>query len=369
MNIIKLVNYIRQNASVQYQNNVNKITERTSITDFNAMLDSYSLGKNEFAKGLSNMIGTSILTSMGNFHSPVDKYKSAPPTTGVDIREIANGLIDGVKFDFSTTGIANMFKIHESEFAECYHRLNRQDYYPITISKKELKLALTSWDNLEQLVDEKITALYESNKQDEFTLFLELVRKTADNENVKVIEVEEVTSDSTAKNFIKTVKNVVSSFAFRDKTNCIYGNKTEDTKIQPLCNAEDCSIIMPYTLANEIDVSSMATAFNVDKLKYKTNTYTEVPTLGFIKRDDKYYSVDAIISDKNYFIIKDDEDNGVDSNELPTVRAYNSYLHIWQWWSTSPFRCVNILVHEVDKADIPTDYFKETTPNSTNTEL
>ena len=369
MNIIKVVNYIRQNSSDAYKKAVKVIKANTSITDFSAMLDSYSLGKNEFAKGLSNMIGSSILTSIGDFKSPVDKYKTAPPSTGVDIREIANGLIEGQKFDFSTTGIAEMFKIHESEFAECYHRLNRQNLYPITISKKELKLALTSWDNLEQLINEKMVTLTESNKYDEFQLFIDLVNETVSNENVKVIEIDEVKDNASGLAFIETVKNVVSSFQYRDSTNCIYGNKNKNTKIKPICNKENCSIIMPYALGNKLDVNSMASAFNMDKLKYKTDTYTEVQTLGYIKREvtsssnpstteTVYYAVDALISDKGFFIIKDDEDNGVDTNELPTIRAYNCYLHIWQWWSTSPFRCVNALVHKVESSEIPDGYFE-----------
>lgn len=362
MDIIKVVNYIRQNASANYKSAVKVLKANNKISDFNAMLDSYSLARNEFATGLLNMIGASVLTSIGQFNSPVDKFKTAPPTTGVDIREVANGLVEGKHFEFSTEGIAEMFKIHPSEFAECYHRLNRQDRYSITISNKELKLALTSWDNLESLINEKLMSLTESNKLDEYTLFLDLATETVNNENVKVIEVDEVTDNASGLTFIETVKNVVSSFNYRDKTNCIYGNKTPETKIKPLCNKEDCAIIMPYTLANKLDVQSIASAFNMDKLQYRTDCYTEVDTLGFIKRTvnkvDKYYAVDAIICDKNYFIIKDDEDNGTDSNNLPTIRAYNTYLHVWQWWSTSPFRCVNALVHEVPAEAVPTGYFE-----------
>lgn len=357
MDIIKVVNYIRQNASADYKKAVKVLKDGTKIGDFTSMLDNYSYAHNEFAKGLLNMIGASVLTSIGNFNNPVEKFKTAPPTTGIDIREISNGLIDAKHFDFSTNGIAEMFKIHESEFAECYHRLNRQDQYSITISKKELKLALTSWDNLENLVNEKLLALTESNKLDEYTLFIDLVNSATSNENVKVIEIDEVTNNETALKFIETTKNVVSSFNYRDRTNSIYGNTKEDTKILPICTPENCAIIMPYTLGNKIDVQSMASAFNMDKLKFKTDNYTEVQTLGFIKRGDKYYCVDAFICDKNFFIIKDDEDNGTDSNDLPTIRAYNTYLFIWQWWSTSPFRCANALVHEVDVSEIPEGYF------------
>lgn len=360
MDIIKVVNYIRQNASLDYKKAVDVIKTNNKIEDFNAMLNNYTFAKNEFATGLLNMIGASVLTKVGTFNNPVDKFKGTAPSTGVDIREIANGLITAKHFNFSTEGIAEMFKIHPSEFAECYHRLNRQDMYPITISQKELKLALTSWDNLENLVSEKMATLQESNKLDEYALFLDLVNDTATNENVKFIEVDPVTNDSTGLQFIETVKNVVSSFAFRDKSNCIYGNSTDDTKIKPLCNKEDCAIVMPYTLANKLDVNSIASAFNMDKLAYKTDCYTEVDTFGFIKRGSKYYQVDAIICDKHFFIIKDDEDNGTNSNDLPTVRAYNTYLHIWQYWSTSPFRCVNIIGHEVQSSDIPNGYFTET---------
>lgn len=364
MNVIKIANYIRQNASDNYQYIIGALNEDSKITDLSNPLMEYTVIRNEFAQGLINVIGATILNRIATFENPLAKFKKGTIGLGIDTREIARGLTEGKDFEFTTEGIANMFKIYPPEIAECFHRLNRRRYFPITFSEKELKLALNSWDDLTRFIDDQVTILYETNYQEEYELMLELMRASVNSDGIKAIEIDEVVSESTGKSFVNVVKDVAKSFLFRDNTNSPYGRKNPTTNIMPVSKLEDIALITEYTTINKIKVDVLATAFNKEELAFSVDNVTEVGkgALGFIMDDEdpedvKYYKVDAIVCDKNWFRVLDDDDNEVNGNDLPTIRAYNRYLHIWQTLSTSPFMCVNTLVHEVESTDIPEGYF------------
>lgn len=364
---INVINYIRQNASDAYKERVPLLNSKGEFVNFANPLKEYSVIKNEFFTGLINVIGDSILNRINKFENPLAKFKRKTNGLGIDVREIASGLVDGMDFEFTTEGIAKMFKLYPVEYAECFHRLNRRRVFPITISKKEMAQALNSFDDLENLINDKVNTLYESNYQEEYIYMIELLRSAAQNNNLKIITVDEVTNETTGISYVETVKDIASSFKFRDRTNSAYGNDHVDTKILPCCGKEDIALILPYTIKNRISTRVLASAFNKDEVAFNVDNVTEVDFLGYIKRGEstntKYYQIDGFVCDKNFIRVLDDPDNGLEENNLPTVRAKNSYLHIWQTLSTSPFVCCNVLAHEVDKTVIPDGYFNNLIEN------
>lgn len=361
VDIIKVANYIRQNASENYRSYVDELNAGDPIVKLSNPLLQYSVVKNEFASGLINVIGNTIINRIAKFENPLAKFKKGGKGLGIDTREIAKGLVSGFNFEFTTDGVAKMFKLYPQEYAECFHRLNRQRVFPLTFSEKELKLALQSWEDLEKFVNDLTETLYQSNYQEEYELMLKLIQSAVQNDGVKTIEINEVVDKDTADEFIEVVKDVSSSFNFRNSTNSPWGAKNPDTKILPVCSKDDTALILPYKIKNKLAVKTLASAFNKDEMAFNVDNVTEVDGLGYIKTgatgSEKYYAIDSVICDKNFFRVFDDPDNEVNGNDLPTARAYNRYLHIWQTLSTSPFFCVVALVHEVQKSDVPDGYF------------
>lgn len=364
---INVINYIRQNASDGYKERVPLLNSAGEYVQFSNPLKEYSVLKNEFFTGLINVIGDSILNRINKFENPLAKFKRKTNGLGIDVREIASGLVEGMDFEFTTEGIAKMFKLYPVEYAECFHRLNRRRVFPVTISKKEMAQALNSFDDLENLINDKVNTLYESNYQEEYIYMIELLRSAAQNNNLKIITVDEVTDEASGMTYVETVKDIASSFNFRDRTNSAFGNDHETTKILPCCGKEDIALILPYFIKNRISTRVLASAFNKDEVAFNVDNVTEVDFLGYIKRGEstntKYYQIDGFVCDKNFIRVLDDPDNGLEENNLPTVRAKNSYLHIWQTLSTSPFVCCNVLAHEVDKSVIPEGYFNNLIEN------
>lgn len=362
VDMIKVSNYIRQNASDSYRAKVPKLSAKSPIGELSNPLLEYSVVMNEYASGLIDYIGDNWLNRMTHFTNKLSKFKRTGNGLGIDTREIARGLVNGMDYEFTTEGIAKMFHIYPQEYAECFHRLNRQRIFPITFSRKLLKQSLTSWGDLENFVADLTDTLTQSNEQEEYELMIELIRASVNADDMKTIELSGAVEDETSgKEFVKVVKNIVGSFQYRDNSNSVWGRQNPTTKIMPIADLEDINVILPYSVKNEIAVDTLAGAFNKDELTFNTENVTEVDSLGFIvtgeSGSETYYAVDAIVCDRNWFRVIDDPDNEINGNDLPTARAFNRYAHIWQTLSTSPFMCVNAIVHEVESTDIPEGYF------------
>lgn len=354
----KAVNLALQSTSESTRAVVPRVSENSPISDIANPLMKYNTAFNELAQGLINVIGLVVLDLQTNFVNRLTKYKKQTSGLGIDVREIAGGLVSGQDFDFSVDGIAKMYKLYPREYAECFHRMNRRRMFPITFSEKEFKMALNSWEDLEQFINNQTNVLYQSNEKEEYESMMLILKSSFQNDGIKLIEIDEVTDEDTAKKFVNNVMNISDSFEFIDVTNSPYGIANPDTNILPCSQKEDISIIMPYRLKNSIKLDVLLMAFNKDEVAFNVDTLTTVDDLGYIKRDENYYKVDAVVCDKNYIRFYDDPDNGMNGNDLPTVRGYNRYLHIWQTLSTSPFFCVNLIGHKVDANQIPEGYFE-----------
>lgn len=352
------VNLALQSTSESTRAVVPRVSANSPISDISNPLMKYNTAFNELAQGLINVIGLVVLDLQTNFVNRLTKYKKQTNGLGIDVREIAGGLVNGQDFDFSVDGIAKMYKLYPREYAECFHRMNRRRMFPITFSEKEFKMALNSWEDLAQFINNQTNVLYQSNEKEEYESMMLILKSSFQNDGIKLIEVDEVTDEVTAKKFVNNIMNISDSFEFIDVTNSPYGIANPDTNILPCTQKDDISIIMPYRLKNSIKLDVLLMAFNKDEVAFNVDTLTTVDDLGYVKRDDNYYKVDAVVCDKNYIRFYDDPDNGMNGNDLPTVRGYNRYLHIWQTLSTSPFFCVNLIAHKVDKNQIPEGYFE-----------
>lgn len=355
------VNLARQTMTPQAQSLLPMVTAESLITDVSNPVMEYSIVKNELATNLIDVIGLTVLDTITNFTNKLTKFKKKTTALGIDVREIASGLVSGQNYDFSVDGIAKMFKLYPAEYQECFHRLNRQRMFPITFSEREFKLALNSWEDLNAFINNIANTLYQSNYIEEYESMLLIIKSAFEKDNIKYHVIDKITDDNTAKTFVKTVMNIADSFEFPDKSNSVFGRNNTDTSIIPISNKEDTAIIMPYTVRNDIKLDVLLTAFNKDEVAFNVDTLTTVDDLGYIKGkgddESKFYKVDALICDKNFLQFYDYDDNGINGNDLPTVRGYNRYLHIWQTLSTSPFVCANIVVHEVEESEVPTGYF------------
>lgn len=365
--LIDLFNNIRASATDEYKNTVPFMNYGDSISTIANPILNYEAVKSQFLTGVTNMIGLTIFKEWEEFRNPLAILKQRNLDLGVDVREIANDILDENSYSLTDEGLADVLKLDAPVAKECIHRLNRQVYFKISISDAELELAFNSWSDFDNFFVRKAEMLYMSNEIAEFKWAKELLRQTVQKGYVPTVAVSEVINETTGKEFVIAVKDCVADFMFPSKDYNMLkamtkGSQTINTWVKP----ENTVLVAPQKLYNKVDVNVLASAFNLDKADFLAGNKLAVDDLGYIRINTaesgdpvyKYYKLQGMIFDKHFTQIYDKKIT-MKNNYIASALVDQRYLHIWQTYSTSPFADVVAFVTEVNQSDIPSDYVFE----------
>ena len=322
MDVIEILNTIRDNASQAYQDRVPEATRNNleevgeAITDLNN-----AVVYNEFVSTLANMIYAPMLIKK-SWYNPLGKFKKGKKTFGDTVEEVYNNFIKAQTYDQTGSGLLTR-KLPDTKVV--FHRMNRQDTYVLTDSPEALAKAFKSYEGLAEYLENLFTTIRNSAELDEYILMRELFEQAYDNNAMVVVAVADPqASEANAKAFIKTVKTVSGDMVFANSNNNAYltAQSTDNKPIITFSRKDEQILIVdnPTDVTCNIDV--LASAFNKSVVEFN-DTQKEVidafPVEGMI----------ACLVDKNFFQVYDD---------LFTFREFenglglyrNHILHVWQ---------------------------------------
>lgn len=322
MDVIEILNTIRDNASQAYQDRVPEATRTNleevgeAITDLNN-----AVVYNEFVNTLANMIYAPMLIKK-SWQNPLGKFKKGKKTFGDTVEEVYNNFIKAQTFDQTGAGLLTR-KLPDTKVV--FHRMNRQDSYVLTDSPESLAKAFKSYEGLAEYLENLFTTIRNSAELDEYILMRELFAEAYNNNAMVVVAVADPQiSEANAKAFIKTVKTVSGDMAFANSNNNAYltAQSTDNKPIVTFSRKDEQVLIVdnPTDVTCNIDV--LASAFNKSVVEFN-DTQKEVidafPIDGMI----------AALVDRNFFQVYDD---------LFTFREFenglglyrNHILHVWQ---------------------------------------
>ena len=322
MDVIELLNTIRDNASQAYQDRVPEATRNNieevgeAITDLNN-----AVVYNEFVNTLANMIYAPMLIKK-SWQNPLGKFKKGKKTFGDTVEEVYNNFIKAQTFDQTGAGLLTR-QLPDTKVV--FHRMNRQDSYVLTDSPEALAKAFKSYEGVAEYLENLFTAIRNSAELDEYILMRQLFAEAYDNGAIKAIAVPDPQkSEANAKAFIKAVKTVSGDMVFANSNNNAYLD-AQSTDIKPIItfSKKDEQVLIvdnPTDVTCNIDV--LASAFNKSIVEFN-DTQKEVidafPIEGMI----------GALVDRNFFQVYDD---------LFTFREFenglglyrNHILHVWQ---------------------------------------
>ena len=322
MDVIEVLNTIRDNASQQYQDRVPEATRNNleevgeAITDLNN-----AVVYNEFVSTLANMIYAPELIKK-SWQNPLGKFKKGKKTFGDSVEEVYNNFIKAQTFDQTGSGLLTR---HLPDTKVVFHRMNRQDSYVLTDSPESLAKAFKSYEGLAEYLENLFTTMRNSAELDEYILMRELFEEAYNNNAMVVVSVPDPqASEANAKAFIKTVKTISGDMVFANSNNNAYLTaQSDDNKPIVTFSKKDEQILIvdnPTDVTCNIDV--LASAFNKTVVEFN-DTQKEIidsfPVEGMI----------GALVDRNFFQVYDD---------LFTFREFenglglyrNHILHVWQ---------------------------------------
>lgn len=322
MDVIEILNTIRDNASQAYMDRVPEAT-RTNLAEVGEAITDLNnaVVYNEFISTLANMIYAPMLIKK-SWQNPLGKFKKGKKTFGDSVEEVYNNFIKAKTFD--QTG-AELLKRELPDTKVVFHRMNRQDSYVLTDSPEALAKAFKSYEGLGEFLENLFTTMRNSAELDEYVLMRELFKQAYENNAMKVVTVlDPQASEANAKAFIKTVKTVSGDMVFANSNNNAYLT-AQSTDLKPIVtfSKKDEQILIvdnPTDVTCNIDV--LASAFNKSVVEFN-DTQKEIidafPVNGMI----------GALVDRNFFQVYDD---------LFTFREFenglglyrNHILHVWQ---------------------------------------
>lgn len=322
MDMVNILNTIRDNASDIYRERIPEATRNNIESIQEAMTDpENAVVTNEFMSTLLNMIIKQVIIAK-NFSNPLKSLKKGKKPLGDTIEEIYNNFIKANVYD--QTG-ANLLQRNLPDTKTVFHRMNRQDTYPVTVSPEALFKAFSSYDKLQSYIGDIINQLYNSSELDEFVLMKELIKQALDNNAMKIVNVPDpLLSEANGKAFIKTVKTVSGDMVFPNSNNNAYltAQDKDNKPIITLSRKNEQILIIDNATEVSVNVDVLASLFNMTVAEF--NDTRKIVVDAFPDPD-----IRACLVDEQFFQVYDDLVMFKEW-ENPLGLYKNYYLHIWQ---------------------------------------
>lgn len=343
---IDILNAIRNNATINYQNNVPEAkADAQSLKNIGSIIMSATTYQNEFLNALINRIGLVIITSK-SYSNPLRIFKKGFLEYGETIEEIFVNIAKVFDYDIEKSE-NELYKRTIPDVRTAFHTINYRKYYRITVQEEELRRAFLNIDGVTNLVNRLIESIYTAYEYDEFLVMKYTIAKLILDGRIKVVTVPN-TTDNNYKGIVAQIKSYSNKLQFMNENYNIAGVKTHTT-------LEDQYLIIDSDFDAHESVEVLASAFNLNKAEFLGHRVLidslgdlDIERLDALLGDQNGYhkftndelqalnKIPALLIDKNFIQIYDNANMFTSTyNELGLY--WNYFYHTWKSISISPF--------------------------------
>lgn len=330
----EVMNSIRESGTLTYRDRIPELNDNNFREFAAGMSDPTAF--NEWADALINRIGLVVMRTYA-WRNPLEVLKKGTLEFGDTIEEIYVALIEAQKWE-PITSAADAGKLFKSEIPETYavyHKINRQDKYPVSISTVSLEKAFISPRALEDYILSIWERLFTSDQVDEYLYMKELLKVNDDKGLFKYITVPEVDGKIDLSELIINVKTTARNFTFMSKEYNAMG-------VDQHCPLDKQIILISTYLDSAIDVNVLASAFNMDRVQFLSRRIV-VDNLGIEG------ALMALVSEDWYMVY--DKLRVMRTLPNPDTLEEKYFYHVHQVLSTS--RLENAVLFTTKKYDTP----------------
>lgn len=318
---VNVLNVIRQNATVVYQDRIPEATAENLHEVGDAIL-TYEAQANEFVNALVNRIGLVILNER-MAANPLAALKKGRLAVGETIEEIYIDVIKAQTYD-PRAAQDTLFKRHLPNVSSVFHSVDSQLNYPLTISNEQLRKAFMSYDSLDRFIAGLVDSMYKSATLDEFIQMKQLISEWNNNGRFIIEPITAVTDAASAREAMIKIKAVSDGMT-------IFNNQMNYAGVWTSTPKDEQYLITTPDFNARMDVDVLAAAFHMDKAEFAGHVIV-VDNIGNLGDS----GIEAILVDKNWYQVYD---------YLRTFKtAYNGeglywnyFYHVWMVYSLSPF--------------------------------
>ena len=338
MNSLKQsLNAIREISSTIYHEYVPVIDDSTDISQFAAPILEYPVVYNEFCDVLVNKLVFSQYETM-TFNNPLRVLEGDRIPLGFSGENVYTNPAQARSFNVDD--FAGVLVKYESDTKVQYYTVNSDIQYCVTVSRSQLKKAMTSWDNLAEFITQLSNSLYNGSYID-FYRYTKNIVSGAYKENRGVIQqISAVSSADTAKAFVEKARELFLNFQLPStQFNAWAKNGGAGRPITTWTRPEDIVMLVRNDIRAKLDVEVLASAFNIDKATLLGNIITVDNFDSYDDEGNKVFDGSAIVGgifDKAWFKIKT-QDFFMENFYNPNNRTMQYYLNVIRMYNMSLF--------------------------------
>lgn len=326
---VDVLNAVRSVASESYRNSV-PVATANNLQDVGNPILNYTATMNEFISTLVNKVALTIVEDR-IYENPLAILKGGYIPLGKDVEEIYTNPAKAVVYNMEAT--TELLARTPPDTKAAYHRLNREDQYPVTITNQVLRRAFTSWDNMEALIASIVNSLYSGDNIDEYN-YMKSLLGTAINSGFMNLNYTgaPVTDEDSAKALVKAIKGVSGRMQFPSTAYNAYGLLNPGNTITTWTPKNRQILFMTSDTLASVDVDVLAFAFNMDKAQF-LGRVIEVDSFG---EYGLAASTVAVVADEGWMKVYD---NLNEMSEFYNAKSlsWNYFWNHWQIMSYSPF--------------------------------
>ena len=347
-----------------YQEQIPVVSELTSSQAYGqALLSLPSDMRNKFISSLVNRISYTAF-EVKYFNNPLrDLQRNELPLGAIGQNIYINPARGRV---YNIDDFAGLLAKYESDIKTEYTPINFDVQYPVTIVRKELEKAFTSWGDLERFLAGITTSLYNGAYIDDYKFTKKLITN-AYTQNAVQMETYAFAgatpTEAELKGLVKKLRTDYKNFQI-PSTNYNAWAKVGGygRAIVSWSDPEDIVVFVNNQLGADIDVDVLASAFNMDKTDligriYYVEDFNLTDDEGNVQVDGS--NIIAFICDRRWFKIEQ-KDMFLDEFYNANNRSWQTYLSVIKAFNFSFFANAKMYVKQAPTVNVSSMAFAET---------
>lgn len=303
---IDILNTIRANASLEYQNMVPVVEKETDIPKVGDVLYGYPALANQFVSALINRIAL-VNVKSAVFNNAYAELKKGYLEFGETVEEVFVNIVKAREFS-AEKAEARELKRSLPDVRSAMHTMNWKVQYPVTIQDEDLRMAFLSIGGVQDLIARIVDAVYTAAEYDEYLLFKYLIIKAVSHGKMYPVSVLPDIKDSAVQ--FRGISNMLT----------FMGTKYNESGVTTTTPKADQYIFMDAQFNAKYDVEVLSAAFNMDKAEF----------MGKLKLIDDFTTFDS----ERFDIIMENSDmiDPVTAEELALMRDVQAVLVDSEWF-------------------------------------
>lgn len=331
------LNMLREISSEIYFKYVPVIDDSTDISAFAQPIFDFPVVYNEFCNVLVNKLVFSQFKTM-TFNNPLRVLEGDRIPLGYSGEIVYTNPAQARSFN--NNDFAGLLQKYESDTKVEYWTVNTDIQYCVTVSRQQLKKAMTSWANLEEYITQLSNSLYNGAYIDFFKYSKNIISGAYKENRAQIETISAVSSEATAKAFVEKCRELFLNFQLpSSKYNAWAKNGGAGKPVVTWTRPEDIVLIIRNDVRAKIDVQSLAVSFNLPYADFLGNVITVDDFDSYDDENNKVFDGSAIvgmIADKSFFKIKT-QDFFMENFYNPNNRTMQYYLNVQRGYNMSLF--------------------------------